>query len=193
MPLAAGKFHPYAFPDARRLHVPTSVIVGHPTLFAARTGDIVAVLRLDDDDVLPFLDVIGDVEGKADISPRMRARKTTVYPNLCRIIHAVEVEKAPLCNLRFVQRYAAPIPDVVAGFFPTDPARRALISERNKNIVLFFKALKIFSVFALVALVESKIPLSVEIEPLAAHKLRTGIMLNVTFCMIHCDLSFLPS
>ena len=189
--LGSGELHPDALPDSRRLHVPTAVVVIHPTLFPARLVDLGAVLRFDDEKILALFRTTAHVEREPRVPARMRSDEISVKPNLRGMIDAVEVEDTPLFELFPRENDLSRIPDVFAGFLFCDPARLALETERNSNPVLFFETAEKPFVLALVVPIECKIPIAVQAHPIFPHELRTGIVFQITFCVVHCFCNLL--
>lgn len=78
---------------------------------------------------------------------------------------------------------------MIAGSLCADAARFTLICERYDDFILPFESLKKMPVLALIVLVKRKIPFAVQTYPMTADKLRTGIIFNITFCVLHVLLS----
>ena len=73
------------------------------------------------------------------------------------------------------------VPDIVVTFFILDPAEFGLVSKRHLDFLFSRKCFIPFFFFSQVRIVKAEIPGSIEVFPVVADKLRSRIILLITF------------
>ena len=168
---------PHRLPDTAGAGVEDAFRFRLPVLLAARDEAVRrGVGGSHHQSVVPAFEKMGNLKMERNVSALMVSGLFTVDPNLGAVVHRTKMEKNPFPPPATRRPKAAPVPhDIVKVRLP-DAAQFALKSERHDD------SLRKPPLTAIPALAEAgigvvplELPLAVQIQPVCAHELGTGI------------------
>ncbi len=166
----ADGFQPDSLPDAGGAGIENPFGGGFPVLFAAGHFQICGnVPHTEGQFVFARLQKAGNFRGKTAVSAGVFAGEFAVYPNRTGIIHRAEMQVNFLAVHGFWQGERLAVPYCVVNFAGVDTGKFALVGIGNGYFLV--KAVG----------VEREVPFAVEVVPIFAHKLRTGVFRTRNF------------
>jgi len=170
------ELQPNGLPNAGGTGVVTALrAVPPPGLLAAGDHGIPAVVHGKDADlILAFHQKVGDVKAEAYIAALVGPGQLTVDKHLALVVHSTEVD--PGTALLTGQVYGALVPDTIDKVHIADAGELAFRAEGDGDGAVEGGADGVeVPLLAAAALVDLKLPLAVQIQPLGSDKLGTGI------------------
>ena len=171
--------HPNGLPDTGGSGVEATVRMVERALL---TGGLLMLTQMVDgtqrDIVIAFCQLIGDVKAEGGVSTAMRAYVLTVHVKLRLVVYCAEMQNNTLACPRCGNFNILAIPDTVHKIGVTDTGKLALGTIRNGDLTVQRVALIELETFAVFGIIDLKIPLTVETDPILTDKLRSGVFFS---------------
>ena len=157
-----------------------------PTLFSSGLLHIQRILNLYSQVVIPIVKKPCNIKGKTGIPTPVTTCKLAVDPNLCYIVRAFKMQDIAIAlQLDRIHTKVSVIPHIFMTGFISDTAGCRFIGKRNANGALGRKIAVPLFLLAYIAVIKGKIPYSVQILPVVANKLRSGIIFYIALHTSH--------
>ena len=176
-------FKPDGLPDARRLNIPACEVLILPSLFSSRLRKSERIIRFHDDQVASVDNRICDIKREARVTAFMFADEPPVHPDARPVVAPLKMNEDPFSRLR-VHFHSSLVPDMVVSRRVMNSAHLRLIGERNQDRLLLFKATGISGALSPVIVIKCKIPCTVQILPVPADQLRSGVVFDISFHVV---------